>query len=367
MKTFLIAVAGVIVGLVLVVALGFFWLKRKIRGIGDALAAVFSAGAVSPFRVSLRPAGGEPWNDAAAIDAATRSFEAAGYEPAGDYEIPEMEGVAVRGFWHSDTQSFAALTDHPQAPVFADLVRLFRDRTGLTVTTAPRTGMDHPPYLRRERLELDITALETAGQLHEHLVELSAGREPVRKQARSFADAFVSMYAMEMNWRIERGGVTDDEVRRAAAVGGLDAPDAGAICLVKKAWSSAIEIFVNEQVQKAFLDQGGMSASDWEEKRELLAIVHEQGDREERISELAGVLCEAERTPGTNQDDEDDDDAYDAAVARITPAFEGRTIREGFAAAQALMPEKARFEAIGSVEQPWPADFYLVPNLYEGS
>ena len=54
--------------------------------------------------------------------------------------------------------------------------------------------------------------------------------------------------------------------------------------------------------------------------------------------------------------------ALEEARARLTPIFDANDIREAVAHAQALLPEKRRYERIASVEEPWPADLYLLPE-----
>ena len=296
--------------------------------------------------------------------ATTRSFEAAGYQPVGDFGIPEMEGVWLRAFWHPDLETFAALTDHPETPLFVDLVRLFKDRGILTVTTAPDTGLDYPGYVTRVRSELDPTQLETIGRLHERLVDHSEERDAVRKQPASFATVFLQLYTLEMDWRIGRGGPSREEILRIAELSEMERPDDSAVCVIQTAWRAAIETFVDEQVQQAFLAAGGISAAEWERKRDDLSIVHEIGSREDRIDELAAVLSEAGSDPADEEDDDAEERAYVDARERVAACFEGRSIREGFRAALTLMPEKARYQPLGSVEGPWPADLYFVPDLY---
>ena len=362
MKTFLIVVAGVVVGLSILAGLALLWLKRKFRGLGEAIASLAQASDVPPFRISLAPESDAAWSDAEAVAATTRSFEAAGYQPAGDFRVPEMEGVALRAFWHPQLATFAALTDHPEAPLFVDLVRLFRDHTVLTVTTAPDSGLDMPQHLTRVRSELDPTELETIGRLHEQLVEHSEGREGVLKQAESFAQVFVQLHALEMDTLIARGGPSREEILRIAALGEMEPPEENAICLVQTGWRTAIEMFVDQQAQEAFLAHGNISAAEWERQREELTIVHEQRPRGDVIDELSGVLAEA--LSGPNADDDADDRVYDDARERVAACFEERSIREGFRAALDLFPEKMRYQPLGSIDRPWPADFYTVPDLY---
>ena len=99
MSTFLLAVLGTLVGLLLVVALVWLWLKRKlarfVRDLGEAFGS--AAGGVSPFRITLEPVADPEWSRSDSVDALTAALVELGYEPAGDFLVPEMEGVKLRG------------------------------------------------------------------------------------------------------------------------------------------------------------------------------------------------------------------------------------------------------------------------------
>ena len=69
-----------------------------------------------------------------------------------------------------------------------------------------------------------------------------------------FVTAFTAAYAAEMDWRIDRGGVTAEEVAGAAAAGGQETPDATAVEGVQAMWRAAIDDFVSGEVERASLD-----------------------------------------------------------------------------------------------------------------
>lgn len=360
METFLLAVAGGMVGLVVVIGCAYLWIRRKLRGIRAALGTLAGAMAgIPPLRITLQVAAPErsPFNDDEAVDEATRSFEAAGYESIADYTIDEMEGVALRGFRHPRALSFGVVYDHPQAGVFGDVVSLFRDRTVVTVTTGPDSGMDSPHHAERIHQSLDITEPEAAGRLHQCLRQAARGREPVRKRGESFAAVFTSAYAMEMAWRIRRGGVTEDEVRRAAAAGGLEPPDEAQIQLVRAGWRHAIDDFVTEEITRAFEAGASYPSAEWERMRERLTVVHEFEEPARWLETLAERIAE----PVEDEDEDAEERALDAARRQLEPLF-ATGVREGFAAAQSLLPEKQRHQRLGSVARPWAGDVYLGPE-----
>jgi hypothetical protein len=355
MKTFLFAVLGMIVGLVLLAGGLWLWLRRKLRKLGEAIGAAIAGMAVPPFRISLTPLDAPRFRDARALTRASASFESTGYRKVGDFEVPEMQGVVVRGFWHPRQLSYAALYEHPQAGVVADVVALFRDRTMATVSTAPETGLDRPARAPMVRLELDLARRDAAEQLHDRLVELSGVRRSIRTGPEQFARAFVGAYALEQDWRIARGGVTADEVRRAAAAGGQEPPDDAAVERVQAGWRSAISAFVSDVLRSAHEREHPLSEGD----RERLRAVHEHSVASDLVDELAWGMIEG----SYDEDDEEAEDrAFQAAKQQLEQAFAGAPVREAFAAAQSLLPEKRRFERLASSSRPWAGDLYLQPE-----
>lgn len=357
MKIFLIVVAGVVVGVLILAALALAWIKRKVGSVCEAITQIAMAGGLTPFRIHLENAEEVAWSDAEGVDRATRHLKAVGYMALHDYTIPEMEDVRLRAFWHPQLHCYAVLYDHGQAGVFADVVRDFDDGTHLTVSCAPESGMDRPLHAPLVRLALDVRDNATAQTLHDRLVQESADRAATPNRAEDFEHIFTEAYAQEMDWRIARGGVTEAEIERIAALGGQEKPNACQVEVIRSMWSSAIGSFIEEEVTETWLADSEMSAVDWERLRDRIIVVHDHGDAAERIEELSWLLVE-----GTvdMEDDEAVDRAHTGAAERLRPVFENRSIREGFAEAQALLPEKRRYERLGGVEDPWPADVYAM-------
>lgn len=355
MSTFLSIVGGVVVGFLLLIAAGFVWFRIKVGHLGALVAGLQN---LPPFRIRLVPSAEAPWRDTEALAALTSGFESMGYEPVGDFEIPEMEGTAVRGFRNDGAGILAAIYDVPPVGIVVDLVLDLLDGTRLHLTTAPQDGLDQPTGVYRVRVSLDTDDPDTPRQLHARLLMESRGREPMLLDS-SFEHAFVEAYTQEMNWRIQRGGVTADEIRREAEMSGQSEPSDQTVEMIRAAWRNAIDEFVGDEVRRAWLSQSAMALTDWERDRDRFVVVHEYGDESEHIDTLAWTIVE-----GTIPEDDDEamDRSWEAARQRLAPAFEGVGLREGFAAAQQLLPEKRRYELLGRLDDPWPADCYLVPE-----
>ncbi|NNL65166.1 MAG: hypothetical protein HKP30_02885, partial [Myxococcales bacterium] len=91
-------------------------------------------------------------------------------------------------------------------------------------------------------------------------------------------------------------------------------------------------------------------------------VVHDHMDRNDCIEGLAWRVV-----AGTypEDDEEAEERVHREATRSIEAAFGERGVREGYAAALQLVPEKRRCELIGRVAKPWPADVYLDPDAPE--
>ena len=354
MKTFLIVAGAVGAGLFLFLALVWWCVQRELRQVGQLLASM-GAAAPPPFRVSLVPAESEPaWSDPTVIAAASGALEELGYRRIEDYVIPEMGDLPGRAFLHEAERLYAVLYDHPAAGIICDIACALSAGMHLTATSAPESGLDQPPRSRIVHLPRLASDSDDIRRLHERVLA-EAGSEARRAVApEAFVSVFEANYIEQMDWHIERRGPTAEEVRRIAQLLEEPEPDADEIQMVQAIWLGAIEEFVDEQVRKAYLAGTALSASEWESQRDRLFMVHEYCSLETRLDWLAWEIV--------GEEEDGDGTAHGGALSDLQASFEGRTFRDGFRTAQELLPAARRYEAIGSVSEPWAADLYLSPD-----
>jgi hypothetical protein len=118
-----------------------------------------------------------------------------------------------------------------------DLVSYYEDGSSITYTTSPDTMMDRPEKKPIHHLdgfgadELLRTFLRE--RPHKPL-------RPVSPQ--QFQENFERAYAEDMDWRIARGGPTEDEIRRSVERKGKQCtPEL--VQAVRGSWAAAIELF----------------------------------------------------------------------------------------------------------------------------
>ena len=122
--------------------------------------------------------------------------------------------------------------------------------------------------------------------MHESVLTDAAGRDAVAITAGLFPTVFATAYAAEMDWRIGRGGVTVEEIRRVAAASGQKEPGDDDVELVQGMWRTAIDDFVSEEAERAFLETGTVSAADWEGMRDRVLVVHEHSIVDELVGDV---------------------------------------------------------------------------------
>jgi hypothetical protein len=298
MKTFLLVVAGVFVGgilflivLYLAIKLLIRWLVKKVTKFVEAIAG----GNVPPFRISLDKSEKIKWSKAKQIKAVTAALEKIGYEQIGDYRVPEilpMQLDGLRALMNPSTATYAVLNGYPSMGVVVDIACDFADGEHLTVSNAPQTGLDRPDFSRLERIELNLAKkAASVAQLHEKAVELQAGRTAKPVSADAFTTVFRKAHAREMDWRVERGGVTAEEVRRVAELQKQEPPTDEAVEMVRQQWRTAISLHVDKLLRERFEQyMTKKSPAEWQEVRDRLYIVHEHSDVELVVARLVGSV-----------------------------------------------------------------------------
>ena len=355
----LLILLGVVLGIVLVGLLFWFWLRGKIKTFVESLANAIQGfqDGVPPFRISLSPLSAADWRQPQVIQESTTTLQSLGYQIIGDYEIPEMEQTYLRGFWHPQEQIYGVVYDQPQVGVFADLAQDLQSGLHLTVSCAPESGLTQPEFNRLIRLPLDLNSDPSSlQQLHGELQRARGQQNPIPITPETFVDRFTQAYAHEMDWRIRKGGVSAEEVRQVARVGGMEDPSEVEIQQVQLIWKAGIANFVEEQIREAFLRTTTLSAAEWETQRDRVRVIHEQLSSEELVEELVDRMVE-----GETWDEAAEERAYTQARQRLEPPFRAPSIRQGFMAAQMVLPEIQRYTLIGSVSEPFAGDLYLEP------
>ncbi|WP_417395393.1 hypothetical protein [Gimesia chilikensis] len=363
---------GVVLGFVLLILLVWFWLKWKFRSFAARFADEFASamaqmgGMAPPLRIDLEPLQEADWSDGDKADLITETLTELGYEPDGLFEAYAPLQIEIQGFRNSQSSSLAALYEIKQVDrLCLDLVADLSDGTHITVSNAEDKGLDHPQFSRLIRLDhLDLSEPEQVREMHARLLEELQGETTVDLTGQKFEDNFESFWAREMDWRMERGGVTTEEVIRISARNGEPEPSEEEIELAKRPWKQQIDNFITDQIRKDYLNNTNMSGKEWEETLDRLVIVHEHSEASHLIDTLTDTICY--ESDLDDEDDDDEEDPYLKAEQELNQIFRSEAcVMNAFHRALDLLPPDRKYTLQTTTESPWKSEIYLSPKYYD--
>jgi hypothetical protein len=347
MDTFLQLVGGLAVGggltLVVVAAVVIFVIRKKLRQVFKAIA--LSTAVVAPPRISLvstLPS----FRDRERYAADKAALERAGYREIGGFLIREIREIRLAAFQHPATHAFAVLYQHDSLGVYCDLVLPLPGGFGLTVSSAPAGGeMDNMPGQIKHFLPGT-----TVAELLVRFDAESRGREVRQVPPEGFAAEVEQTYAREMDWRSARGGPTEAEIRRIASGMGQDVSDED-LSMVRDHHAQQAAAQIEAACREQFLSETSLSPMEWEKIRDEVIVVHARLSPREAGEMFLSSLHESAY-------DGDGYEEYEAEVERL--AASASDPRALFASLNARLTG-FRYEKIGQVSEPVPADLYRTP------
>ena len=348
---FVVGIAGV----ALILFLAFLYLKRKMLRMLSELSK--HGGLVPPFRISLRKNEDEKWDNLEAIQGATEQLELFSYKAIGDYVIDELNNCKLRAFFSEKNNAYAVIYEHPQAGVWVDAQVFLADGTGITVTTMKDQGLDQPSFVSMTYLEIDLLKEPFAvKEVVAVLQEKSERKKLQETEAENFEKEFIQAYRRAMNWRIEQGGVTREEICRVAEISGGEVPTDEDVDLVQKHWDIAIADTIEQDVRESYLKE--VSAAEWEEKECGIYIIHDRLNKELFVDDLTSRIEDSIPRRKNRK-------FLRNLEETIKVLMEKSSIRETVDEILSALPEEAEVKKLKSLSVPWAADIYYFPAIEE--
>ena len=359
--------AGVVVGILVTAIFDRWWFSRKLRklatGIGELFGGVSTE--VPPFRISLSEDDDVAWRDKRVIKKISKELKRLGYEQSGDFVIPQLDNIALRGFANANTNTYAAIYEqHESGKVVADVFCDFDDTNRLTMSSAPDDGLDRPEFAPITNIRVDLNGNPIAViEVHEALIARRGSRGALSVNRNGFEDAYVTGYSKLMDWRLTRGTITADEVRRIASRSGDSPPAEKAIKAAQDSWREKMTEFITHLIRERFRNTETLSGQEWGEKEERFFFVYEQMDVEGTIDTFAWHVADKDQhREDHDESDEASEGRFTKARAKLAEVFANVSARQGFKAAQPLLPENRRYNFISKIVGEFPADIYLKPE-----
>jgi len=163
-----------------------------------------------PVRITLEPVT-EQRHRQPQVDEMAQALQIQGFDEIGTWRVPEIPGLMLTAFTQKFQVVCSVVYEHPLVGVFVDAFSENEEGSSLTVTNAPAGGeLDTPP--NRDKIVnkewgvdevYDVLLRQRPRGPHRHIDE------------RNFVTEFERAYALEMEWRVNRG-VSEEEVRRTA-------------------------------------------------------------------------------------------------------------------------------------------------------
>lgn len=336
MQTVLQVLGVLFLVLVVLLIVAYILIRIFVWRLGRRLKQVLSEGHVSaPPRITLVPEDEPAWENERAARRFLAPLSGLGFHEAGLWGAEEMPGLHLAAFVHPAENIYAAVYEHRAVGVVLDMVTRYVDGTGITFTTAERVAHldEWPGHPKVCVPNADSTAL------FRRAIEERPDGEMLPAVASEFREVFERAYADEMDWRLSRGGATEEEIRRIALASGEDYSDEEYASALRLQQHEAIAN-LNYALRERFAEETTLSVAEWERVSGALVFIHDDLRPDVLRDILEAWFCE---------------DADEYVWREELPP------RQRFANVVAQIPQERRPERLGEVAEPAAADVYT-PN-----
>ncbi|WP_145456863.1 hypothetical protein [Gimesia panareensis] len=319
------------------------------------------------LRIDLEPLDEPPWSDSNRINLIANTLGELGYELDGIFEANAHIPFLIQGFKNKQQSSFAALYelkqfDYPILDLLADL----SEGISITITNARDAGLDVRPFSKLVRLEhLDLSEPEQIQEMHQCLCDELEGQTTVDLKDTHFEEYFKSSWANSMDWRIERGGLTTEEVIRMAQKNGEPEPSEEEIELAKNPWKQRIDLFILNQIWQEYCNNTNMTDEEWLQIFDRLVIVHEHSEAFHLIDTLADSIYNS--SDQDHVEDDEEEHPYFKVLQQLNEIFDSEaSVMDAFHRALELLPPDQKYVLQSTKETPWKSEIYLIPEPHNG-
>jgi hypothetical protein len=337
----ILIVVGVI-GLLAVVAVAWF-----IRTIRWAIKAEMDCPGCPPCRVNPEPESNPQWRNSTVIRRYAEEFESLGFKEVGAFSLPELSGLLILAFVHPTEHLYGVIYDHKTIEPTFDICCAFEDGSGLSATnTSMGNTLDKRPdhallWVGKETVREVLEAAQKHPQ--------PAARKPVAREG--FVAYFKKDYAEGMNWRLKKGGINREEIRRQAQQDGQQLSEEQ----LEESYKSLRESYLRELgagCMAQYLDAGQPAVAEWEPLRERAFAIPETLSAEEIVETINNVRPL--------------DEEQQHVLAKVQPAF-GETAVDLMEKILAQNIGTLGLVKLGEVREPVQALILLAPAESNGA
>ena len=297
--------------------------------------------AVPPMRIHVVEAPLGVWGDDREVEAGAKWIEANGFELIGDFVIEELPESRLKVLLSDDRLLVAAIRqdDDWTSPYVEFCFDLGGNQRG-GVSNPPHATIPLPEGAIGEHFDEDFIGNDDVlKRMLKRARKLAKENSAVKVDRRKIIEFFESAHAAEMDSRIHRGGLTEEEIR-AALTREQITPTPSDIEEIQWSWQESIEQFLVDH-----------SLKDVDESGEMFAV-HDSTSASylrQRICEFYESDSDLDQTQLTRIDNE-----LQTLLKLFSP-------REAMARLRPLLPERLRFSLVDQLRKPVEADLYLLP------
>jgi hypothetical protein len=256
--------------------------------------------------------------------------------------MPQIAGLNLRAMIQHEQCLVAAFYDHPaMAPVF-DLVVIYQDDSGLTLSSNPLHDAADTPDGDIMINQPDLSPEQAMRLISEH----DTGKPRRVIDSNNFVTEFERAYARKMDWKIKRGTISAAFARMSAQVLQGRSFSEQEIEAARRRSEADLAGLITEACLDNFFRQSRLDIQDWKNLRDQLLVVHERMDREEIVETLADHL-------------EDDRELHLFDLSESLYDISGLEL---FRQINQTLPERQRIIEMGTVEEPVAACICMLPT-----
>ncbi len=297
--------------------------------------------AVPPMRIQVRQAMKKIWNGESGVEECAKWIGLNGFELIGDFLINELPESRLKVFISVDSLLVAVIRQDDDAtnPYVEFCFDLGDNRRG-GVSNPPRSTIPLPDDAIGEHFDEDFyDGVHILPKMLQRARDLAVANGAIKVDRKRIAKFFESAHAAEMDARIERGGLTVEEIR---AVLGEDQESLSEAEVEKIQWDW------QESIEDFLVDLSLKSA---DETGELLAVYDGSlgSYLQERICDFYAMESNLEPRQLVRIKDE-----LESLLQLFQP-------REAVARLRPLLPESLRFSLVDQLRKPVEADVYILP------
>ena len=270
----------------------------------------------------------------------------------------------MQAFVHPSQGTCGVVYDHPLTGVWCDVVRQYPDGSMFTYSTGEYHGMDEPPektakFLPEQPLE----------QVTQRLWDDSPASGAISIPPDDFVENFERAYAEEMNWRIERGGPTEAEIRRITEKDGQDCTPES-VQQIQNQWRTQITAFFSERQLSRFRGLSKVSNTTLAGYQDRMIAIHDRMSAEDLLA-----IVDHNFYPDADLDEEDFDEndmeeaellkvhrTQQTLLKQIRGWCDDSSPREAFPRLLDEEEQRTLYSHLGTVDKPIPGDIWLSPE-----